>query len=141
MTNRSIAFIVKDQQPVTLSKRDTVQHACQRMWKRRVGAVLVTDEKGALCGIFTGRDAVRALSEAKDPASAPLGIAMTADPQTIGPDQTAIEALRLMSDCGFRHLPVVDGQKKIVGIVSRGDFKGMELDRLEAETSLWERIG
>ena len=139
MTNRSIAFIVKDQHPVTLSKSETVQHACQRMSKRRVGAVLVTDEHGALCGIFTGRDAVRALGEAKDPALSLLSKAMTPDPQTIAPESTAIDALRLMSDCGFRHLPVVRN-KKIVGIVSRGDFKGMELDRLEDETSLWERI-
>jgi CBS domain-containing protein len=139
MTNRSIAFIVKDQDPVTLSNNETVQYACQRMWERRVGAVLVTDGKGGLCGIFTGRDAVRTLGEAKDPAFTSLSAAMTPDPQTITPDRTAIDALRLMCDCGFRHLPVVRDQK-IVGIVSRGDFKGMELDRLEDETSLWERI-
>jgi CBS domain-containing protein len=140
MTNRSIAIIVKDQHPIVLRDDDSVQLACQRMWKRRAGAVLVTDRKGALCGIFTGRDAVRVMGEAKDPAATPLGAAMTADPQTIGPESTAIDALRLMSDCGFRHLPVTkDG--KVVGIVSRGDFKGLELDRLEDETSLWERIG
>jgi len=139
MTNRSIAFIVRDQHPVTLATDDTVQHACERMWQRRVGAVLVTDAKGALCGIFTGRDAVHVLSEAKDPATVPLGAAMTPDPQTIAPERTAIDALRLMSDCGFRHLPVTRGGT-IVGIVSRGDFKGMELDRLEGEATLWERI-
>ncbi len=140
MTNRGIGFIVKDQKPVTLDCDQTVQQACQRMWKRRVGAVLVTDNKGTLCGIFTGRDAVRALSEAKDPAVTPLAAVMSRDPKTIAPESTAIEALRLMSDCGFRHLPVVSN-KKIIGIVSRGDFKGVELDRLEGETSLWERIG
>ena len=59
--------------------------------------------------------------------------------QTIAPERTAIEALRLMSDCGFRHLPVTSAGR-IVGVVSRGDFKGMELDRLEDETTLWERI-
>lgn len=138
-TNRSIAFIVKDQHPVTLKRSDTVQHACRRMAKRRVGAVLVTSEHGALCGIFTGRDAVRILGEAKDPVLTSLGDAMTPDPRTIAPDRTAIDALRLMHDCGFRHLPVVrDG--RIVGIVSRGDFSGAELDRVEGETLLWERI-
>ena len=139
MTNRSIAFIVKDQHPVTLHSEDTVQHACQRMWQRRVGAVLVTASDGSLCGIFTGRDAVRTLSEARDPAVTPLNAAMTPDPKTIAPESTAIDALRLMSDCGFRHLPVVNG-RVVVGIVSRGDYKGMELDRLEDETALWERI-
>ncbi|MCC6195383.1 MAG: CBS domain-containing protein [Burkholderiales bacterium] len=139
MANRSVALIVRDQQPITLTRDDTVQHACQRMWQRRVGAVLVTDDQGQLCGIFTGRDAVRVLSQAKDPAATPLGAAMTPDPQTILPERTAIDALRLMSDCGFRHLPVTE-DGKIVGIVSRGDFRGMELDRLEGETALWERM-
>jgi CBS domain-containing protein len=109
------------------------------MWERRVGAVLVTNEDGLLCGIFTGRDAVRAIGSPKLDALTPLSAAMTLNPQTIAPEATAIDALRLMSDCGFRHLPVVTNNK-IIGIVSRGDFKGMELDRLESETSLWERI-
>lgn len=140
MTIRRISYIVKDQEPVILGSRQTIQEACKRMAERRVGAVLVTDENDRLCGIFTGRDAVRALARAKDPASTALAEVMTPDPVTIGPERTAIDALRVLSDCGFRHLPVVSGGK-IVGIVSRGDFKGMELDRLEEETALWERIG
>jgi len=45
-----------------------------------------------------------------------------------------------MSDGGYRHLPIVaDG--KIIGIVSRSDFQSLELDRIETETELWERIG
>jgi CBS domain-containing protein len=140
MTNRPIAFIVKDQKPVILSSRQTIQDACKRMARRRVGAVLVTGEDHRLCGIFTGRDAVRALGDAKDPVATPLAEVMTPDPVTIAPESTAIEALRAFCDGGFRHLPVVS-RGKIVGIVSRGDFKGMELDRLEQETALWERIG
>ena len=138
-TNRSIAFIVKDQHPVTLNRNDTVQHACQRMAKRRVGAVLVTDDDGSLCGIFTGRDAVRILGQARNPAATTLVSAMTAGPRTIEPDRTAIDALRLMNDCGFRHLPVVRADR-IIGIVSRGDLSGAELDRVEGETLLWELI-
>lgn len=140
MTNRNLAFIVKDQNPLTLTSNQTVQHACRRMVERRVGAVLVTDAKHHLTGIFTGRDAVRALAEGKDAATTTLAAVMTHHPHTVSPQQTALDALRTMSDGGFRHLPVIaDG--KILGIVSRGDFKGMELDRLEDETHLWERIG
>lgn len=140
MTNRPIAYIVKDQKPVILSSGKTMQEACKRMSTRRVGAVLVTGNDHRLCGIFTGRDAVRALAEAKDPSGTLLADVMTPDPVTIAPERTAIDALRVLGDCGFRHLPVVSGGK-IIGIVSRGDFKGMELDRLEGETALWERIG
>ena len=51
----------------------------------------------------------------------------------------AIDALRAMSDGCFRHLPVVE-DGRIWGIVSRGDFTAMEIDRLEEETHLWECI-
>jgi CBS domain-containing protein len=140
MTNRCLAFICKDQNPLMLAARQTVQDACRQMCERRVGAVLVIDDKRRLTGIFTGRDAMRALAECKDPAETTLAVAMTPDPDTIAPERNAIDALRTMSDGGYRHLPIVkDG--KIVGIVSRGDFKGLELDRLEDETHLWERIG
>jgi CBS domain-containing protein len=140
MTNRSLAFIIKDQDPLILTQSDNVQHACQCMAKRHVGAVLVTDSRHHLTGIFTGRDAVRALAGGKAAADTRLSSVMTRAPHTIGPEGTAIEALRVMSDGGFRHVPIVaDG--RILGIVSRGDFKGLELDRLEEETHLWERIG
>ena len=140
MTNRNLALIIKDQNPLVMSQSDSVQHACQHMAKRGVGAVLVTDARHRLAGIFTGRDAVRMLAHGQPAADTKLAAVMTRDPHAIGPECTAIEALRKMSDGGFRHLPIVVNEK-ILGIVSRGDFKGLELDRLEEETHLWERIG
>jgi len=64
---------------------------------------------------------------------------MTHDPDCITPGKKAIEALRLMEDRRYRHLPIVE-DGKVVGIVSRFDFSGLELDRLDEETGLWERI-
>jgi CBS domain-containing protein len=137
---RHMSEIVRNQQPVTMSSRSTVKHACQSMRDRRVGAVLVTDKDHRLVGIFTGRDAVcRVLAEGKDPAETTLGEVMTPDPCTMPPTETAIEALRLMQDGGFRHVPVVAGHD-IVGVVSHGDFRGLERARLDEETGLWERI-
>jgi len=140
MTNRQLGLIVREQHPLMLPPEATVQQACNQMWERRVGAVLVTDHRHHLAGIFTGRDAVHALAQGRDPAHTRLADVMTANPVTVGPEATAIDALRAMSDGGYRHLPVVK-DRKIIGIVSRGDFKGLELDRLEDETNLWERIG
>jgi CBS domain-containing protein len=139
MTNRSLGLIVREQNPLMLPPEDTLGHACQRMWKRRVGAVLVVDAQHRLVGIFTGRDAVRAIASGKAPETTPLAAAMTSNPDTIAPERTAVEALRAMRDGGYRHLPVVS-EGKVLGCVSRGDFEGLELDRLEEETRLWERI-
>jgi CBS domain-containing protein len=109
------------------------------MCERRAGSVLVIDDQRRLSGIFTGRDAVRTFAEGKVAAVTTLAQAMTPNPTTIAPESRAIDALRAMNDGGFRHLPVVENGK-IWGIVSRGDFKGMELDRLDEETQLWECI-
>ena len=140
MTNRLMGDIVKDQRPVTLPATATVREACQLMAERHVGAVLVVGDDRRLVGIFTGRDAVaRVLADAKDAGRTTLADVMTRDPETMPPGRTAIEALRLMNDGGFRHVPVVD-DGTVVGIVSQGDFRGLEKARLDEETGLFERI-
>ena len=58
MTNRKLAYIVKDQEPLVLAAHETVLHACRCMRERHAGSVLVIDDQQRLSGIFTGRDAV-----------------------------------------------------------------------------------
>ena len=137
MTNRKLSYLVRDQKPVMLEPHESVQRACECMCERSTGSVLIVDERQNLKGIFTGRDAVRVLAQGKDPAATPLANVMTPDPITITPQHRAIDALRAMSDGGFRHLPVVD-EGSIWGVVSRGDFKGMEIDQLDEEIHLYE---
>lgn len=136
---RQMSEVIRNQNPLMLRPSATVKYACRCMRERRVGAVLITDANHHLLGIFTGRDAVRILAEGCDAAHTKLSDAMTADSITMPPGRIAIEALRLMQDGGFRHLPVVDNGK-VVGIVSKGDFRGAEHDRLDEETGIWERI-
>ena len=121
--------------PATTSVYDA---ACA-MRDRSVGAVLVTDED-CLTGIFTERDMInRVVACDRDPKTTPLAEVRTKDPATISPKATALEALRLMEDGGYRHLPVVAG-KRLVGIVSRRDFFASEKAQLDQESSLWERL-
>jgi CBS domain-containing protein len=137
---RSMSDLVSRQNPLTLPPDTTVKKASMSMRERRVGAVLVTDERQHLLGIFTGRDAIcRVLAEGKPPSRTRLSEVMTPHPDTIGPGRSAIDALRQMEDGGYRHLPVVE-QGKVVGIVSRGDFHGLEQARLDEETGLWETM-
>ena len=137
--NREMAEIIRNQKPLTLPPTATVQEACKHMHERKVGAVLVTNPKGELVGIFTGRDAVRVMAEGKPAEATPLRQVMTKNPHCLPPRHTAIHALRLMRDGGFRHVPVVD-EGVVIGIVSRGDFRGLEQDRLDEETGIWERM-
>jgi CBS domain-containing protein len=136
---RRLSDIICNQNPVILPPEASVQEACARMREARVGSVLVTDAQGRLIGIFTGRDAVGVLAAGKSAAKTKLADAMTRDPVTMRPDLTAIDALRLMWDGGFRHVPLVD-HGRVVGVVSRGDFKGDEQGRLDEERELWEHM-
>lgn len=138
MINRRLGYIIKDQNPLLMKPIDSVEKACQAMRERHVGSVLVVDEHERLLGIFTGRDAVKLLAKGKGGGTT-LEHAMTAHPVAITPEQKAIDALRAMSDGGFRHVPVIE-RGRILGIVSRADFKGEEIERLDEEEGLAERI-
>jgi CBS domain-containing protein len=109
------------------------------MWQRRCGCSLVVDKQQRLSGIFTGRDTVRVLASAEDAGATPVREAMTRAPATLTVNASAIEALRAMNDGGFRHLPIIE-DGRIVGVVSRTDFTGIEIDRLEEEEHLQEVI-
>jgi CBS domain-containing protein len=125
---------------VSLTGEASVREAAGLMRAHNIGAVLVMENE-RLQGIFTVADMTyRVVAEARDPDSTPLREVMTADPDTIAPGSAAIEALRLMQDGDYRHLPVVEGGV-VRGMVSRRDFHGTEKARLDDETSLWERIG
>src|SRR5689334_16281917 len=137
---RRLSDIVYNQHPLTLPSSATVKHACDCMRERSVGSVLVTDEVGRLTGIFTGRDAVcRVLANGKSAADTKLSEVMTPNPVTMAPEKAAIDALRMMWDGGFRHVPVAKGGK-VLGVVTRGSIKGCEQDRLDEERELWDQM-
>ncbi len=140
MTQRHMLDIIHDQNPVTLTPDKSVKQACELMRTRRIGAILVVDDREHLVGIFTGRDAVcRVAAEGRDSATTQLQDVMTSSPVSMSPGKTAIEALHLMQDGGYRHVQVTYGDR-VIGIVSKGDFRGLEQARLDEETELWERV-
>lgn len=137
--NRELGEVVSRQMTLALTGGDTVRDACKAMWRQKAGSVLVVDDQQRLVGIFTGRDAIRALARGADAATARLADVMTAEPAALGPKCLAIDALRLMCDGGFRHVPVVENGR-VLGVVSRNDFTGVEIDRLDEEEHLKECI-
>lgn len=139
MPQRTMGEIVRDQKPLMLGPAATVSEACAAMYARKVGAVLVVDPDGRLLGIFTGRDAVRLLAEGLDAKSTRVDAVMTKNPTTLGPKASAMDALLLLNDCGFRHVPIVDGGR-VVGIVSRYDFRAREQARMDDETGFMEMM-
>jgi CBS domain-containing protein len=139
MMRKLLPDIVHDQRLLELPPEATVREAAMRMARHDVRSSLVI-KNGGLVGIFTGTDLIsRVVGPGLDPDDTPLERVMTKNPQTISADETAIEALRRMQAGHFRHLPVVkDG--RVVGILSRRDFCGCELDEIERQERIWEEL-
>jgi CBS domain-containing protein len=100
---------------------DSVATAAQIMSAAGVGSALILDGE-SLAGIFTERDVLTALkSDAHRVLDSPVAEWMTAEPRSVSPDTSVVEAATIMLNGGFRHLPVVD-QDRPVGIVSLRDL-------------------
>jgi CBS domain-containing protein len=129
--------VVHDQTLLHLPATATVREAAREMRTRHVGAVLVVAGT-RLEGIFTERDMVnRVVAEGLDPDGTKLAEVMTRNPDTVGPNDTALVALRRMQDGAYRHLPVVDSGR-LVGIIAPG-FRRRREGRLDLKR-LWERV-
>lgn len=125
MTYRTVEQLVKRSGVVTLPGTATVREASQLMTEHHIGPVLVMAE-AQLEGIFTERDALsRVLAKQKDPDETPISEVMTRDLVTVEPQTTAVDALRLMNEIGFRHLPIVE-EGQVYGVISLRDFIGAE---------------
>jgi CBS domain-containing protein len=139
MVRKLVPDVVHDQRLLQLPPATTVREAARRMVRRNVRSVLVM-EKGELLGIFTGTDLIRrVVAKGRDPDRTVLKSVMTKAPKSVRASEGAFEALRIMQDGHFRHLPVVEGGK-VVGILSRRDFYGYEIDEIERQERLWQKM-
>jgi CBS domain-containing protein len=111
---------VMSSQLIAVDPSTTVAEAATIMGGKHVGSALVMDGD-TLAGIFTERDIVRALGEHFDAAGHPVANWMTSEPTTISPEATTDEALDQMLRGGFRHLPVLEGDR-VVGMLSLRDI-------------------
>ncbi len=137
MAIRPLRTIVSDRAPLTVSRDTTVTDAAERMKEQNRGAAMVVDGT-RLVGIFTERDALfRVIAARRDPNSTPVGTVMTRDPQTIHPDQPFIEALRMMHEGRYRHLPVVEDGRPL-GMVSSRDALAPDLLLLQESLDQYE---
>ncbi len=140
MKDRPLIEVAPRRDTVCLPPGTTIHAACARMREAQASAVVVTDAEGFLLGIFTGRDAVcRILAEGRDGRATTLADVMTTKVEALTPRAPAIDALHLMHDGGFRHVPVVEGGR-VRGLVLRSDFRALERARIEAEEEIFQAI-
>ena len=98
----------------------TIDAAAQMMADLDIDALPVGETEGALAGIITSRDILlRVVAPRRDPRTTRVAEAMTADVFSCAPEDSAEDALREMERHQVRRMPVVDGDGRIVGLVTR----------------------
>ncbi|HEY9075087.1 MAG TPA: CBS domain-containing protein [Anaerolineaceae bacterium] len=106
-----------------------VYDALRIMADKDVGALLVMKED-KLVGIISERDYARkVILQGKSSRETPVREIMTANVHTIHPDQTVDEAMTLMHQAHVRHLPVVENEGEVIGMISIGDVVRMVIQR------------
>lgn len=132
MFSQRVKEVMDRRKLVTVRAAQSVTEVARIMESRKVGAVVIVDQKHAV-GIFTERDALfRVIAQGRDPVATRVGDVMTPDPRTIAPTDTYGAALCAMHDNGYRHLPVVENGE-LVGIVSTRSALDPDLEEFRCE--------
>jgi CBS domain-containing protein len=103
-------------QPLAAIITDSVSQVMQLLRAQRTGAMLICDGE-KLVGIFTERDALKLMASGAD-LSRPVGEVMSREPATIPANATVGQAIGVMSEGGYRHLPIVEDSGKPTGVVA-----------------------
>jgi CBS domain-containing protein len=111
--------ILKPRPPLMVRPETPVGEVLKQMVADRMGCAAVTDDSGRLLGIFTERDALMRLNvDAAKMASKPVSSVMTTNPATLRARDKIAYALHRMNVGGFRHIPILDDEEKLVGVIS-----------------------
>ena len=109
--------------PVCLRETVTVHEAIERMLAERQAGVLVVDGEGRLSGIFTERDVLtRVAGQGREPRSTLLGDVMTRKPEALTVRDRIAYAIHSMSVAGYRTIPLVDADRRPIGVVTVSDI-------------------
>ena len=128
-------FRQKGDQVITVRPEATIAEATDILKQEHIGALIVMGDDGALAGILSERDIVRAMpGHGRETVELRVEQLMTRTVVTCSPGDHVHEIMKMMTDGPFRHLPVVS-EGKILGIISIGDVVKSRLDELEFETS------
>ncbi|OCH96578.1 CBS-domain-containing protein [Obba rivulosa] len=132
---------LKPSPALTVPENITVSEASQLCAAKRTDCVLVVDEDEGLSGIFTAKDlAYRVTAEGLDPHVTQVSTIMTRNPMVTRDTTSATEALQLMVQRHFRHLPVCNEEGNVVGLLDITKVFHEALDKVERSSSASEKL-
>ena len=129
-----------DEGPATVSLQATVEDAVLTMLDKSVGAVAVVDEHGVVAGMFTERDVLAKFAlSGRDPKTTLVRELMSPIVEMATEETTPSEALAVMLERHYRHLPIVDAHGKLLGICSIRNLLEARVDDLLARLDTGNR--
>ncbi|MEE8372004.1 MAG: CBS domain-containing protein [Sphingomonadales bacterium] len=123
----------KGRRVITVTEDVILLDALKEMKSHRIGAVLVTNSDGTVCGVLSERDVARGLPEhGASILKKPVGFLMTKKVISCTADDTIAKIMKLMTDNRIRHLPVIS-KGKLGGLISIGDVVKFRIEEAENE--------
>lgn len=133
MTERTVFQSMAQRHVVSVVPTATVYSAACVMTRANCGSVLVIDTSSTLLGIVTERDLMtRLVAKSLDPATTTVADIMTRSPYCVAPETKVADAVLIMIERGFRHLPIVSDANKIMGVFSVRDAMPREVQAAES---------
>ncbi|CAH1677121.1 Inosine-5-monophosphate dehydrogenase [Hyphomicrobiales bacterium] len=124
----------KGREVISVQPHRTLTDAIRTLSEKRIGAVVVMGDDGALVGILSERDIIRALGEHGAAAlESAVSRSMTSKVVTCRPQTSVDELMEIMTMGRFRHVPVVENGR-VTGLVSIGDVVKHRVAAIEAES-------
>lgn len=141
MTDRTVFQSISQRHVISVVPTASVFTAATVMTRANCGSVLVIDNSSTLLGIVTERDMMtRVLAKSMDPQTTTVADIMTRNPDCIAPETKVTDAVLMMIERGYRHLPIVNNAKKILGVFSSRDAMPRELQAAESLAEFNEKM-
>ena len=141
MAERTVFQSIPKRHVLSLGPHANVWEAACAMTRANCGSILVMEPPDKLAGIVTERDLMtRVLARALDPKQTALAQVMTPHPQCVPPETKVSDAVLIMLERGFRHLPIVDADRKILGVFSIRDALPREIGAALSEAEFNEQV-
>ncbi len=129
----ALILAAKGHDVATIQPHRTLQEISALLAEKGIGAVIVSDGSGAVLGIISERDIVRAVGRTGESALLePVSKHMTSKVISTNPGDAVDHVMEMMTSGRFRHMPVME-QGRLVGVVSIGDVVKHRLESMENE--------
>ena len=129
MSERTVLQSMSRRHVLSLGPTANVHDAACAMTRANCGSVLIIDNAGPMQGILTERDLMtRVLAKSLPADTTTVAQVMTRQPQCVGPEVKVADAVLIMIERGFRHLPIVEPGGRVLGVFSARDALPRELN-------------